>query len=358
MREKQSVKELEPYVVNPVVCSIKLDANEGNKDLYKDLIKKISSDFYLNTYPDDNYTELKKAIASYVKCDVKNISVGNGSSELLDLCVKAFVDTNELILSLDPTFSMYSLYAQIANSRYIGTGESNDFTIKVDDIIKSIKENNPKLTIICNPNNPTGKLIDPDLMLDIITYCRMNQIYVVIDECFMDFVKDCQKHTRKGLIPYNPYVVILNALTKLFAFPGIRIGYAMTSDADLIHAVNAQLPSWNVSAVAQLAGKEVVHHEEYVEESRKYVFREREYMYEEMKKLGLKVYEPSANFIFFKSDIPMYKKLLERHILIRNCDNFDGIMHGYCRVAIKKHNENEILLKEMENIINKNMAVT
>ena len=174
----------------------------------------------------------------------------------------------------------------------------------------------------------------------------------------MDFVKDCQKHTRKGLIPYNPYVVILNALTKLFAFPGIRIGYAMTSDADLIHAVNAQLPSWNVSAVAQLAGKEVVHHEEYVEESRKYVFREREYMYEEMKKLGLKVYEPSANFIFFKSDIPMYKKLLERHILIRNCDNFDGIMHGYCRVAIKKHNENEILLKEMENIINKNMAAT
>ena len=144
MREKQSVKELEPYEVNPVICSVKLDANEGNKDLYKDLIKKISSDFYLNAYPDDNYTELKKAISDYVKCDVKNISVGNGSSELLDLCVKAFVDTNELILSLDPTFSMYSIYAKIANSRYIGAGESNDFTIKVDDVIKAIKENNPK----------------------------------------------------------------------------------------------------------------------------------------------------------------------------------------------------------------------
>ena len=125
----------------------------------------------------------------------------------------------------------------------------------------------------------------------------------------------------------------------------------MTSDVDLILAVNVQLPSWNVSAVAQLAGKEVVHHEDYVEESRKYVFREREYMYEEMKKMGFKVYEPSANFIFFQSDIPLYQELLDRHILIRNCDNFDGIMHGYCRVAIKKHDENEILLKEMKDII-------
>ena len=107
MKEKQSVKELQPYVVNPVVCSVKLDANEGNKDLFKDLIKDIGDDFYLNLYPDDNYTQLKEAIVNYIGCKIENISVGNGSSELLDLCVKTFVDTNELILSLDPTFSMY-----------------------------------------------------------------------------------------------------------------------------------------------------------------------------------------------------------------------------------------------------------
>mgnify|MGYP001163093379 FL=1 len=110
--------------------------------------------------------------------------------------------------------------------------------------------------------------------------------------------------------------------------------------------MNVQLPSWNVSAVAQLAGKEVVHHEGYVEESRKYVFREREYMYEEMKKMGFKVYEPSANFIFFQSDIPLYQELLDRHILIRNCDNFDGIMHGYCRVAIKNMMKMRYYLKK------------
>ena len=82
MKEKQSVKELQPYVVNPVVCSVKLDANEGNKDLFKDLIKDIGDDFYLNLYPDDNYTQLKEAIVNYIGCKIENISVGNGSSEL------------------------------------------------------------------------------------------------------------------------------------------------------------------------------------------------------------------------------------------------------------------------------------
>ena len=168
MKEKQSVKELQPYVVNPVVCSVKLDANEGNKDLFKDLIKDIGDDFYLNLYPDDNYTQLKEAIVNYIGCKIENISVGNGSSELLDLCVKTFVDTNELILSLDPTFSMYSIYAKIVNSRYIGAGEGNDFTINVDDVIKSIEENDPKLTIICNPNNPTGTTIKRDDVLRIV----------------------------------------------------------------------------------------------------------------------------------------------------------------------------------------------
>ncbi len=310
----------------------------------------INYDFSVNTNPLGMPEDVKE------KLKENQIICGNGASELIYGLVRAIRPQKALVVV--PSFSEYirALRAEDTQMVYYHLAPERDFIVAED--IMSYLTPDIDMVFLCNPNNPTGKLIDPDLMLDIITYCRMNQIYVVIDECFMDFVKDCQKHTRKGLIPYNPYVVILNALTKLFAFPGIRIGYAMTSDADLIHAVNAQLPSWNVSAVAQLAGKEVVHHEEYVEESRKYVFREREYMYEEMKKLGLKVYEPSANFIFFKSDIPMYKKLLERHILIRNCDNFDGIMHGYCRVAIKKHNENEILLKEMENIINKNMAVT
>ena len=280
-------------------------------------------------YPEETCYELRKSISLKENISEHQIMCGNGASELIYGLVRAIRPRKALVVV--PSFSEYirALRANDSEIVYYQLAPERDFIVAED--IMSYLTPELDMVFLCNPNNPTGKLIEPDLMLDIITYCRMNRIYVVIDECFMDFVKDYEKHTRKGLIPYNPYVVI--------------------SDVDLIHAVNVQLPSWNVSAVAQLAGKEVVHHEDYVEESRKYVFREREYMYEEMKKMGFKVYEPSANFIFFQSDIPLYQELLDRHILIRNCDNFDGIMHGYCRVAIKKHDENEILLKEMKDII-------
>ena len=100
-REKESIRSLKPYVVNPTVCSVKLDANEGNSELYLDLLKDMAnSDLTLNYYPDDSYKDLKKAINDYVGYEPKNITVGNGSSELLDLCVKTFVDKGETILRL------------------------------------------------------------------------------------------------------------------------------------------------------------------------------------------------------------------------------------------------------------------
>ena len=119
MKEKQSIKDLQPYVVNPIKCTVKLDANEGSKSLFKELIKDMEDNLYLNLYPDDTYKDLKEAISNYVGCSIENISVGNGSSELLDLCIKTFVDTNQLILSLNPTFSMYSIYAKVFNTKYM-----------------------------------------------------------------------------------------------------------------------------------------------------------------------------------------------------------------------------------------------
>ena len=184
-REKESIRSLEPYVTNPTVCSVKLDANEGDKDLYRDLLKKLGeSDITLNYYPDDSYSELKKEINNYVGYEPKNITVGNGSSELLDLCVKTFVDKDETILSLDPTFSMYSIYAQVFSAKYIGAKAEEDFKVNVDSIIKDIKENNPKLIILCNPNNPTGSVLTKKEVRKIV---KSTDALIALDEAYMEF---------------------------------------------------------------------------------------------------------------------------------------------------------------------------
>ena len=341
MKEKQSVKELQPYVVNPVVCSVKLDANEGNKDLFKDLIKDIGDDFYLNLYPDDNYTQLKEAIVNYIGCKIENISVGNGSSELLDLCVKTFVDTNELILSLDPTFSMYSIYAKIVNSRYIGAGEGNDFTINVDDVIKSIKENNPKLTIICNPNNPTGTIIKRD---DVLRIVKSTDNVVIVDEAYMEFSNE----SVVDEIENYDNLIVVKTMSKAFSMAGIRTGYLIANE-ELVKTIEKVRPPYNLNSISALLATKALKQKEkmlsYVENLKV----EREKIYEKLIDMGVKAYKSGANFVFFSSPIDnLAEKLIDNDVLIRK---FGGKLDNYYRVTVGSPKENEAFLNAMKKIV-------
>ena len=341
MKEKQSVKELQPYVVNPVVCSVKLDANEGNKDLFKDLIKDIGDDFYLNLYPDDNYTQLKEAIVNYIGCKIENISVGNGSSELLDLCVKTFVDTNELILSLDPTFSMYSIYAKIVNSRYIGAGEGNDFTINVDDVIKSIKENNPKLTIICNPNNPTGTTIKRD---DVLRIVKSTDNVVIVDEAYMEFSNE----SVVDEIENYDNLIVVKTMSKAFSMAGIRTGYLIANE-ELVKTIEKVRPPYNLNSISALLATKALKQKDkmlsYVENLKV----EREKIYEKLLDMGVKAYKSGANFVFFSSKVDnLAEKLIDNDVLIRK---FGGKLDNYYRVTVGSPKENETFLDAMKKIV-------
>ena len=341
MKEKQSVKELQPYVVNPVVCSVKLDANEGNKDLFKDLIKDIGDDFYLNLYPDDNYTQLKEAIVNYIGCKIENISVGNGSSELLDLCVKTFVDTNELILSLDPTFSMYSIYAKIVNSRYIGAGEGNDFTINVDDIIKSIEENNPKLTIICNPNNPTGTTIKRD---DVLRIVKSTDNVVIVDEAYMEFSNE----SVVDEIENYDNLIVVKTMSKAFSMAGIRTGYLIANE-ELVKTIEKVRPPYNLNSISALLATKALKQKDkmlsYVENLKV----EREKIYEKLLDMGVKAYKSGANFVFFSSKVDnLAEKLIDNDVLIRK---FGGKLDNYYRVTVGSPKENEAFLNAMKKIV-------
>lgn len=341
MKEKQSVKELQPYVVNPVVCSVKLDANEGNKDLFKDLIKDIGDDFYLNLYPDDNYTQLKEAIVNYIGCKIENISVGNGSSELLDLCVKTFVDTNELILSLDPTFSMYSIYAKIVNSRYIGAGEGNDFTINVDDVIKSIEENDPKLTIICNPNNPTGTIIKRD---DVLRIVKSTDNVVIVDEAYMEFSNE----SVVDEIENYDNLIVVKTMSKAFSMAGIRTGYLIANE-QLVKTIEKVRPPYNLNSISALLATKALKQKEkmlsYVENLKV----EREKIYEKLIDMGVKAYKSGANFVFFSSKVDnLAEKLIDNDVLIRK---FGGKLDNYYRVTVGSPKENEAFLNAMKKIV-------
>ena len=140
-------------------------------------------------------------------------------------------------------------------------------------------------------------------------------------------------------------LLIVRAFTKIYAIPGVRLGYLMCSDKELLQKIRGQLPEWNLSVFAEAAGIACLQQQEYLKETVEYVAAERKFLTEKLQNLGLQVILSDANFILFYSEKPLYKKLLQKGILIRDCKNFQGLSEGYYRVAVKSRRENEILEK-------------
>ena len=341
-REKESIRSLEPYVTNPTICSVKLDANEGDKDLYLDLLKKLGeSDITLNYYPDDSYSELKKEINNYVGYEPKNITVGNGSSELLDLCVKTFVDKDETILSLDPTFSMYSIYAQVFSAKYIGAKAEEDFKLNVDSIIKDIKENNPKLIILCNPNNPTGSVLTKEEVRKIV---KSTDALIALDEAYMEFGDES---LIDEVMDYDN-LLIVKTVSKAFSLAGIRMGYIVANE-DIITSIEKVRAPYNLNSLSTYIATEALRQKERMFDYVKNIKEEREKIYKALVDLGVKAYASGANFVFFKSDIDdLQKKLVDKDVLIRK---FSGKLDGYYRVSIGTKEQNEKFLEAFKEVM-------
>lgn len=341
MKEKQSVKELQPYVVNPIVCSVKLDANEGSKDLFKDLVKQLGEEFYLNVYPDDSYIDLKKAICNYVGCKTSNICVGNGSSELLDLCIKTFVDREELILSLDPSFAMYCIYAKIFDTKYIGATSDDDFVINTDKVIDLIKEKDPKVTIICNPNNPTGSMIKKD---DVIRIIKSTDNIVIVDEAYMEFgdesvVEEIENYKN---------LIVVKTLSKAFSMAGIRTGYLIACE-ELVNTVEKVRPPYNLNSISAFLATKALEEKDKMIAYVKGIKKEREKVYKSLLDMNIKVFPSGANFLFFHSNIKnLEDKLIREDVLIRK---FGGKLDNHYRVTIGTVDENNEFIKAMKKFV-------
>lgn len=285
-------------------------------------------------YPDANYSELKSAIAKYEGVDEKSIAVSNGASEMIFAVVRAVMPKKAVLIS--PTFSEYerALLSVDCGIEYYETKEENNFAIGADfaDILDSAD-----MAFVCNPNNPTGALCDESVMAAI---ARENAVCIV-DECFMDFADES---TMKGRLP------IIKAFTKTYAMAGLRLGY-LIADCEFINKVNAQLPAWNISAPAEAAGIAALGCGDYLKKAKELIKKEKAYLEAELKKLGFKVFKSDANFLLIKGKDGIGEKLLKRGILIRECDNFRGLDGRFYRIAVKTHGENEILIKELGDIL-------
>ncbi len=298
---------------------------------------------HIYAYPRVDCAPLRAAIGAYEEVSPEKIICGNGAADLIFSLCRAVKPKHALLPA--PTFAEYEQALKNENCRITRfcLNEKEDFRIQ-EDFLEALYED-LDILFLCNPNNPTGMLTDRELLMKILEKCRELGILLVIDECFLDFVKYPEQYTLKEQLSLFPNLFILKAFTKRYAMAGIRLGYGMTGNQELLEKLAFVTQPWNVSTVAQEAGIAALKEKEYVQEGRQLVFGEREYLKEALKKLGFTVFPSEANYVFFKGPEYFFDSCVKEGILIRDCSNYPGLRRGYYRIAVKTHEENKKLVE-------------
>jgi threonine-phosphate decarboxylase len=285
-------------------------------------------------YPDSSCRALRSALSRYEGVGEDQICCGNGAADLIfRLCL---YKKPRRALICAPAFSEYERAVKLSGGEVVvhRLCEADGFALD-SRFLEQIRQD-LDMVILCNPNNPTGRLIDPALLAEIVRRCREYHILLLVDECFLPFTPAHSLAEDMG-----PSLVVLRAFTKTFSLAGLRIGYILSADTELISAVADTGQCWSVSAPAQAAACAALQCLPWLEQSRGIIRTERPFLTEKLRGLGFTVFDSDANFLLFRSEIPLLYSLIAKGILIRSCGNFQGLDDRYYRCCVKQRGDNE-----------------
>ena len=302
----------------------------------------------MHRYPDPYCRCLVDAIADFEGVDKKYILCGSGAAELIYAYCAAV--RPKTALELAPTFSEYSLGLKrvgTAVKHYYLTPD-NDFRLD-EHFLYHLEDTTPEAVFLCNPNNPTGALIEPELLERILDFCGKSEIRLFLDECFLDLSDNGQ--SMKAYLRDYPNLFLLKAFTKSYGMAGIRLGYCLCSDSELLTAMAREVQPWNVSSLAQAAGIAALKETDFLNRTKELIQMERPWLKDRLESFGFRVCPSEVNYLLFQGPTDLHRKLKEKGIAIRNCDNYPGLCPGWYRVAVRRHEENEALIAAIGGIL-------
>ena len=301
-------------------------------------------------YPDPECRKLKKALAEYHGTAIDTLICGNGGADLIYRLVYAVKPGHALLTA--PTFLEYEEALKQVGTKVHLYEMPTDYRVR-DDIKKQMTEE-IDIMFLCNPNNPTGILVEQELLLEILEQAAEKQIFLVLDECFLDFTGQEERSLIQKIKDYKN-LFILKSFTKMYAMPGIRLGYGISGNRLLLKKMEAAGQCWGVSVLASEAGVAALGEREYKEKSIALVREERAYLKQQMEKAGFTVWDGQADYLFFRTDgiCDLYERLLPEGIMIRRCSNYRGLDDTCYRVAVKDHEANERLAEALKKTVKK-----
>lgn len=335
---------------------IDFSSNINPLGIPESLKKAITNDFgMLQNYPDPDYSDLRQAIAEYNRTDNENILVGNGATELIFLFARSFKFKSALIAA--PAFIEYGMALSRAGTKieYFKLDERDAFCLNTDRLKKKLGKHYD-LLVLCNPNNPTSGFTTSEYIEEVIATAKRTGTKVMLDESFIEFVDPNLTALNAEAFCKYDNVFILRSLTKFFAIPGLRLGYALAYNKDMRLKIKKCSEPWTVNQIADLAGRVLLKDKAYIEETVRIINEERNFLYDNISGIKwLKPYKPYANFLLLKiinnfTSSEIKAELLKHRLLIRDAANFKYLNNKFMRVAVKDRQSNELLLKQLRSL--------
>lgn len=306
----------------------------------------------IQRYPDREYTELRRAIGSYCGTDMKNVIVGNGSSELISGLIKLKKGMKAVITA--PAYSEYERNVRLTGGTvsYFRLREEDGFILNTDGLIKALSDEYD-LLIMCNPVNPTSTAVKAAEMRRILDRCRDCHIIAVVDETYIEFSDEVGDITAVPLAEEYDNLFIIRSVSKFFAAPGLRLGYAVTGNSRIIELLGEKRDPWEVSSLAERAGRIMFSDKEYIQKTKLYMSAERRRVcgrLAQMSSMGLRYYEPQANFVLChieddRTDADrLFEMCIRKGMMIRNCASFKFLDNKYFRFCFMKKKDDDRLL--------------
>ncbi len=337
----------EGYHSPQVEAEVRLNTNESPfapPDAWREELLAALEDVSFNRYPDRPATELRQAVADLHAVTPEEVFCANGSNEVLQCLLLAFGGPGRRALVFEPTYALHSHISRITGTEVVEGSRDDDFRIDPHHAEAELAAQRPDITFLCSPNNPTGRAEPPGTVARV---CAAAPGLVIVDEAYGQFSPSSALELRG---PANPGLVVTRTFSKTWAMAGARLGY-LVADPAVVTACEGVVLPYHLSAQTQLAGLLALRHVPEMEARVARISEERGRVAAALGDLPVDSWPSDANFILFRprdrDADEVWRSLLARSILIRNCASWDGL-RGCLRVTVGTAEENDRFLHALK----------
>ena len=305
------------------------------------------------SYPDRDYKELRKAVSEYCGAPLDSILAGSGATDLISRFIRT--ELPHKVMLIDPTYSEYAREISLEGGELISypLDEKKEFRLDVPELCSSL-DDTYDLLVMCNPNNPTGFALDQDGLRKLFGCCANHGINVLVDETYVEFADNMEDITSIPLTEEFQNVIVLRGVSKFFAAPGLRLGYAVTSNDTFRERMNSTKNPWAINSIAAGSGAEMFRDHDYIEKTKTFISKERARLLDILRREpNLHVYEPSANFILMRilkesvTSEDVFEHAVKDGLVLRDCSSFPGLGSSHIRFCLCLPDQNDRLIQKI-----------